>query len=256
VVTEEMSSERVEVASPASSETPPKRKYYIERPPGAPVPFSSAKKGILESQGKHKDIDSVLDLLSAWPNWNVWPFKLSVPILAICGGIPGLVMNNAFRRGLLLSRVGNQSSYFATVGIPAVLSGLTHATLVSSDILEQKTACPVCVQVRSAVCQFGSAVIYPLILTPIVNFHLASGVKDIYLPKIHKNPREVFQYAVNLFSSVKNRFFGFAALQIVVAMGVTHLEQTCFNDVVLPVMKGENDFSKETRKIDFASRLK
>ncbi|CAL8094591.1 unnamed protein product [Orchesella dallaii] len=247
-----MSSEVVDVATP-SSETP-KRKYYIERVPGETL-SSSTKKGKSEDKVKAKRVDSMLQVLMAWPNKDIWPFKIAAPLMALSGGLPGLVLNNAFRKGLLLSRVGNQSSYFATVGIPAVLSGVMHAAFITSDILEQNTACPVCVQVRSAACQIAAGVVYPAMLTPIVNFHLASGLKDIYLPKITKNPGELLQYAVNLFSTVKTRFFYLAALQIVVAMGITHLEQTCFNDVVLPVMRGENDFSKETRKIEFKDRI-
>ncbi|ODN05392.1 Transmembrane protein [Orchesella cincta] len=238
-----MSNEAVNVEG-----TPSKMKYYIER---YPQDASSSNTGTLAKGGRDNHFNSIVEILMTWPNRDIWPFKVAVPLLVVSGGLPGYILNKGFRTGLLLSNVGRISSKFATVGIPGIVSGLVHATFISSDIAEQRTPCPVCVQVRSAAIQLAIAVVYPVFLTPIVNFHLASGVRGIYLPKINKNPREVFLYAYDLFRTVKNRYFAAAALQVVIAMGVTHMEQTCFNDVVLPIITGEKKFSKETRKIEF-----
>lgn len=58
--------------------------------------------------------------------WLSWPFKVSGPVIAMVAAYPGYILNTAFRSALLLGHYGRASSYLATMGLPAVISGLTH----------------------------------------------------------------------------------------------------------------------------------
>ncbi len=69
-------------------------------------------------------------------------------------------------------------------------------------------------------------------------------MKNLYFPKFHKQPREVLSFAKDVFISVKNRYLAIGALQIVVAMGITHFQQSCYLNTLYPVLTGERKVTK------------
>lgn len=67
----------------------------------------------------------------------------------------------------------------------------------------------------------------------------------MYLPKLHKQPKEVVAYTLELLKPVKNRYLALGAVQIVVAMGMTYFEQRCYFNTVLPIINGQTVVSKD-----------
>lgn len=70
-------------------------------------------------------------------------------------------------------------------------------------------------------------------------------MKNLYFPKIHKQPKEVLNFAKDVFRTVQNRYFAVGAAQVVVAMGITYLEQDCYQNTLLPILLGEKTITKK-----------
>lgn len=70
-------------------------------------------------------------------------------------------------------------------------------------------------------------------------------MKNLYFPKFHKQPREVLNFAKDVFISIKNRYLAIGALQVVVAMGITHFQQDCYINTLYPVLAGERKVIKK-----------
>lgn len=70
-------------------------------------------------------------------------------------------------------------------------------------------------------------------------------MKNFYFPKFHQQPREVLNFAKDVFISIKNRYLAIGALQVVVAMGITHFQQDCYINTLYPVLTGERTVGKK-----------
>jgi hypothetical protein len=75
-------------------------------------------------------------------------------------------------------------------------------------------------------------------------FQTASVLKDVYLPKITKQPKEVWKFTKQVFTTIKGPICFVAAAQVIAAMGVTYLEQECYFNTILPVLDGKVSFVK------------
>lgn len=108
------------------------------------------------------------------------------------GSITGYFINSHYRRKCQLKSIGYMASYLPVVLLPGFFSLGYHRRVriwsnfilynqnnlksefssqaVTSDILLQETKCPVCIEIKSMVSQFVFCVVYPMLLSPVVNY--------------------------------------------------------------------------------------
>jgi len=70
----------------------------------------------------------------------------------------------------------------------------------------------------------------------------ASMLKDVYLPKITKEPKELLKFSKKVYRSIRAPLGFFAAGQLIAAMGITYLQQECLYSTILPVLEGRKGF--------------
>jgi hypothetical protein len=57
-------------------------------------------------------------------------------------------------------------------------AGVTILQAVASDIILQKTVCPLCIELRASAVQVGFSVIYPTLLSPLAGFAVSIFVPN------------------------------------------------------------------------------
>lgn len=166
-------------------------------------------------------------VISGWGNrWDVWSLRYGPGILGAAAAATGIYVNNHYRRKLKLGNYGKASTYLPIVVIPAIFSVLSHKFLVQRHvILEQHTACPLCLQLRAGAIQGGFGVCYPTILAPFAAFMFATRHYTYRLPSIMKEPLEVFKLWQNMTRPILPVLAAAFAGQAVVAMYITYKEQ-------------------------------
>ncbi|XP_021923068.1 uncharacterized protein LOC110831410 isoform X2 [Zootermopsis nevadensis] len=165
------------------------------------------------------------------PERDVWPFHYGYAILGSCSALSGVYINGHFRNRLRLHSYGRLSSYLPIVVLPTIMTALFHQEAVSSDIILQKTVCPLCIELRATALQVGFSVIYPSLLSPLAGFALASYYNSYKLPLFSEDPKGVFAVWRKLIKPIGSTLFSIAVAQSLIAVWITYCEAKSYYKV-------------------------
>ncbi|PNF15749.1 hypothetical protein B7P43_G11660 [Cryptotermes secundus] len=180
------------------------------------------------------------------PQREVWPLHYGYGILGACSALSGMYINNYFRSRLRLHTYGRVSSYLPVIALPALMSALFHQQAVTTGIVLQKTACPLCIQLRASAVQVGFSVIYPTLLSPLVGFTLASYYNSYRLPQITEDFKAVFALWRKFTKPIRSSLFSIAIAQALVAMWITYCEATSYYKIQAK-LNMESDVTEELK---------
>ncbi|PSN50576.1 hypothetical protein C0J52_24903, partial [Blattella germanica] len=144
---------------------------------------------------------------------------------------------------LKLGIYGRVSTYIPLVVLPTFASAILHQQVISLDVIIQKTPCPTCLQVRSALIQVSTSVLYPAILGPLASFSMASNYLTYRLPHLTEEPKAVFNLMKKMTKPIVNNLFSFAIAQGLIAMFITYMEVNSYYKVQekLNALQGLNE---------------
>ncbi|KAK7873842.1 hypothetical protein R5R35_005707 [Gryllus longicercus] len=180
-------------------------------------------------------------LIMNWtPEKDVWPFRYGIGLLSVTSAFCGIYINNHYRTKLHLHEFGRFSSYLPIVALPTVLSALIHQQEVSNDIIIERTACPVCVQMRSASLQVLISTVLPAILAPLSGFMFATRHYTYNLPPITK-PLEHLKLWQKLTRPIGNILFLMCACQAFFALGLAHCEEKSMQKIRIKLLRIEKE---------------
>ncbi|KAK9505874.1 hypothetical protein O3M35_009846 [Rhynocoris fuscipes] len=158
------------------------------------------------------------------PASDVWPFRYGVASLAIGSAISGIMIASHFRRKLKLKDIGRIAMYLPNVVIPSLALPILHQKLVSEPILIQAD-CPVCIQLRSIVLQNAIGLVYPLILTPLSGYLLASTFATTRLPLLsYTNLGSLINVYRGIIEPFTTRLMALSIFHTVLAIAITESE--------------------------------
>lgn len=163
-------------------------------------------------------------IISSWkPAADVWPFKYGLAISAFCSSATSIYINNHYRRKLRLANHGRIASYLPIVIIPAIAASLFHQSIMS-DIMIMKSACPVCVQIRSSSYQAFFGAMYPVLLAPLSSFMLATRYYTYVIPPVQTMPLEALKLGLKLTRPIQGVLVTAALGQALVGSVLAYME--------------------------------
>lgn len=192
-----------------------------------------------EKLGRKMNKTDIWESVTNWPERSqVWPLTYSPMVLGLLAGVNGFYVHNSARNYLYLHQMGRLVSLFATTIIPAAAAGGMHHIYVSNDIVLGSTRCPVCLQTRAAFLQIGFGLLYPAIMTPVTMYPILNKMrKSVRLPSIVEKPKELFKFFGEVFAPMRRNLGYFAAAHMIVAMGITYLEQDSYLTNIAPLIR-------------------
>ncbi|XP_043480355.1 uncharacterized protein LOC122510033 isoform X1 [Leptopilina heterotoma] len=185
-------------------------------------------------------IDYQWKLLRNWPiKSEVWAFKYGISSLIGAAGFTGLYIGRYYRRKLKLQHYGYITTLLSTVVSASFGAGFLHVEFVMSDVLLEKTPCPVCVQTRASLLQISSGVIYPLIISPILSAMIAVriGVRMPY----YTEWRELAKLWSKVTKPLAGRILLLIAFHGLMATGVTYYEAQQVYNIQEKLLIAEKD---------------
>ncbi|KAF4517592.1 hypothetical protein B566_EDAN008581 [Ephemera danica] len=189
-----------------------------------------------------------LETIANWtPQSDVWPFNYSMSTLAAAGGLSGIYINKHYRTKLKLGNMARISTYIPIVALPAIVSAVFHHQLVTQDVVIQRTACPVCVQVRAATMQVFSSIVYPMVLAPLATFTFAVRLHTYDVPYLTTSQGRIaaFQLWRKLTKPIISPLLLICAAQGILAMGLTAAQTNSMDVMAQKLRRSEQRYEEE-----------
>lgn len=169
-----------------------------------------------------------------------WPLTHGASICSSVTVISCALTNSYFRRYFNLMHFGRTSGYFMAVGMPCVLSMITHTTFVTENCLVGDFDCPTCLMTRSGIIQLLVGGLYPAILCPI--FGVIQARK--YLTKAIEPSRRM-QDSIRIVAETAGPFKKFLGLSLLanmfLGMYMSKLEMDTFLNVLMKEKPQESE---------------
>ncbi|KAK9873633.1 hypothetical protein WA026_023418 [Henosepilachna vigintioctopunctata] len=173
-----------------------------------------------------------LKILFNWKNqWEIFGFKYGGIFLSCGAAITGIYVNNHYRQKVKLHTFGKITSYLPICVIPSILAYFLHFQLIIPDMILQKTACPVCLELRSSAIQATVGCLMPTILAPLSSFALAHKYGTSDIPYIHQEPKKLFQLYRKITKPIGNLLFAIFVGHALLGSAVTYAEFRSINKV-------------------------
>ncbi|XP_035735463.1 uncharacterized protein LOC118447525 [Vespa mandarinia] len=177
------------------------------------------------------------------PQKDVWPFSYGLGFLGGVAALSGIYINMRIRKSLKLRNFGTAASVITTSLCPGSLVIVAQLQMITEKTFFPLPTCPLCVEMRSIVVQSCGAVIYPMVLSPIVNFLIAKRDGRFRIP-YYTNWREVIYFCINLFKPIAPSLLTIAALNAAAASIIVYKQFQCISYI-------QNTLSVENENDDF-----
>ncbi|XP_012276547.1 uncharacterized protein LOC105697637 [Orussus abietinus] len=164
------------------------------------------------------------------PRKDVWAFRYGIHILSGTTAMTGMYINKYYRQKLKLRTQGYVSSFLPTMIIPAAIGNFLYLEFVSNDLILRTTECPVCVEIKACAIQSGIGVIYPICISSIANFMIASLCGSYRLPHI-TDVKPLFSTWITLSKSLGKRIPTLFMIQCIVASVITYSQAAALNHI-------------------------
>jgi len=186
-------------------------------PPGLNV---GPVKRLTEAEAQEKAIE----LLSEWrPKRDVWTMTYGTGLPACLAAAPAIVLTNDIRRMMKAHRLpGRLLIMFPATLLPS-MSSLVSQYAALQDILVAKTACPVCLEMRTIGLQLTAGTGCSTLLALVGNYYLLWQARARGLPR--EGLSEVLKWARRVLQ--RNSFFlaSMVLAQAVTTSGVLYFQR-------------------------------
>ncbi|KAF7411242.1 hypothetical protein V1477_001857 [Vespula maculifrons] len=179
------------------------------------------------------------------PQREVWPFSYGVALLGGVAALSGVYINMRIRKSLKLRSFGTAASAVTMSVCPGSLVCIAQLQMVTEKTFFPLESCPLCIEMRSIVVQNCGAIIYPMILSPIVNFLIAKRDGRFRMP-YYTNWKEMIYFCVNLFKPIVPSLGVLGAINALAAAVIVYKQFNCLS-YIREVLSVENE-SDELQK--------
>lgn len=184
-----------------------------------------------------------LNLIHDWPKTSeVWPLRSGISILGIAASSAGMYINSHYRRKLKLRAIGLMTTYLPIVVLPGISSTLLHKTLITYNLVMERTDCSLCLQARSAAMQATVGFLYPLILAPLGNFMYATRHGTYRLPDIVSDFRGSIKMLIKFARPIGTQLSFIFVGQLLLGSYFTYLEAKSYYTVKQQMDELEREF--------------
>ncbi|XP_046812941.1 uncharacterized protein LOC124421611 [Vespa crabro] len=175
------------------------------------------------------------------PQRDVWPFSYGLGFLGGVAALSGVYINMRIRKSLKLRNFGTAASAVTMSICPGSLVIVAQLQMVTEKTFLPFPTCPLCVEMRSIVIQNCGAIIYPLVLSPIVNFLIAKRDGRFRMP-YYTNWKEIIYFCMNLFKPIAPSLLTIAAINAVAASIIVYKQFKCISYIQKTLsVENEND---------------
>ncbi|XP_043497539.1 uncharacterized protein LOC122521131 [Polistes fuscatus] len=162
------------------------------------------------------------------PQREVWSFSYGAALLGGVAAISSLYINVKIRNIMKLRSFGLAASTISMTICPAVLTTLAQMEMVTEKIFLPVQTCPLCIQMNSLAVQNVTALVYPLILSPVVNLMIAKRAGTFRMP-YYTNWKEVLYFGVNLCKPIVPSLAVLSTINSLAAMFILYKQFNCIS---------------------------
>lgn len=232
-----------------SSSSPPLRPVGLFRPDLAFRQDSRAEGYAIMSEKEAGLVAA--DMVSRWKPWSdVWAIRHGTGVPVLLAGIPGLFMTNRVRT---IHKIGgSRSSGRLLMILPASIIPMLLCSgnqyFATNDILLGKTACPVCLEVRTTSLQLAAGVALPSVLTLITNLTYMQTLRVRGLPS-DLISMEFLRWGGRVLNKCSALLFASAFLQAASVSFLLHKQRNQWADINRKLLnRMEQDAAKKKKK--------
>ncbi|XP_014616906.1 PREDICTED: uncharacterized protein LOC106794037 [Polistes canadensis] len=162
------------------------------------------------------------------PKREVWPFSYGPALLGGVASISSLYINIRIRNIMKLRSFGLASSTISMALCPGVFTILAQMEFVTEKVFLPVQTCPLCIQINSLIAQNFCSLVYPLILSPVVNLMIAKRAGTFRMP-YYTNWKEVLYFGVNLCKPIVPSLAVLSTINSLAAMLILYKQFNCIS---------------------------
>ncbi|XP_077283998.1 transmembrane protein 126 [Arctopsyche grandis] len=185
-------------------------------------------------------------LINEWiPKSDVWAIRFGCVVAGLSSLVTGFYTNWYYRKKLKIGTIGYTSSYLPMVLVPTLSSFIMHKQMITSNIITQTEACPVCVEVKAIAIHCGCGTLYPLLLGPVTSYMIASTYNTCRIPMINIETKKLWKFHLETSKPLYRKIPLFLLINLIPAVAITYMEFENFNTILQKLDQVERELNSD-----------
>ncbi|XP_015177581.1 PREDICTED: uncharacterized protein LOC107066990 [Polistes dominula] len=182
------------------------------------------------------------------PQKEVWPLSYGAALLGGVAALSSFYINTRIRKIIKLRTFGSIASAIPMTVCPALITTLAQMEMVSEKVVLPMQTCPLCLEMRSILVQNTCGILYPLVLSPVVNLLIAKRVGTFRMP-YYTSWKEVIYFSANLFKVTFPSLAMLSVINTIAAIFLVYKQFNCISymDQILTLDTERDDDEMDTK---------